>query len=741
MRRGWGQVGAVLAAVIWLAASAGAAVPESGWWWNPAEPGRGWFIEAQGGRLFLASFNYAEGGRADWTVALMDADASGGYAGTLNAFRGGQTLGGAWRANTRVLPDPGAIRIEAPDPRRAQLSWPGGVVPIERLALMPGGLTAARPPGAPETGWWWDPDEPGRGFAVEVQGGSMFVGAFLYDDDGAPLWLVSGAAPMATASRYTGPWLRFGNGQTMLGAFRPAQLLDASANLQLDFATTIDATLTLPDGHTTPLVRMAFGAAEGIEWTPALSLSTLPSTTVGGQPIASASRLVASWAAPQSVVPDHYSLRLTDLGTGAQQAQTTSARTLTLTGLKSDTPYRAELFACSAARCFLTQAATAQARTPEEVWQLQGSGNSVAGLRRVVADGNVKIHALRYGDDAPPALAGRVQAWYGPLGGPSVAGLAVASANRPATASDPLSFLSLDSQAGSSGLIRPTSPAPRVVDVATGQAVPLSAALGGRTRLYFEAQGSDGRTRILSLDAQDGYAGRDFNRGASSVCSTGADYGPGGGCEPRVEIAVDIDAGGNPHIRNARQFKIGVATASDWRWDGAVGSFMWFTAENLVGCSPAVRNHVYALYDGSRFNVQYDADGCPRHLRHVQAGHPFHLGGARWKFYYGDTSDLSGALPGSTLPYLGPKRVLYADGAQTGLPARVDFGDWEGVAQGRGLRFLWPSGEPLSESAEGYIDDFSIIAPTADPDLQVLYVAITDGRIAPLMAAALLLNP
>ena len=40
-----------------------------------------------------------------------------------------------------------------------------------------------------------------------------------------------------------------------------------------------------------------------------------------------------------------------------------------------------------------------------------------------------------------------------------------------------------------------------------------------------------------------------------------------------------------------------------------------------------------------------------------------------------------------------------------------------------------------------WCNDFSIIAPTADPDLQVLYVAITDGRIAPLMAAALLLNP
>lgn len=724
-----------------LAGAAIAAVPESGWWWNPAEPGRGWFIEVQGGRLFLAAFNYAGNGRADWTVALMDPDASGAYVGTLNAFRDGQTLAGAWRANTRVLPDPGSIRIDAPEPRRAQLSWPGGMVPIERLPLRPGGLTAARTPGTPETGWWWDPDEPGRGFGIEIQGDSMFVGGFLYDEDGAPVWLVSGAAPMQSATRYVGQWLRFGNGQPMLGAFRPAQLLDASANVQLDFATTIDAMLTLPDGRQTALSRMAFGAPPALQWAPALTLSTVPAGSAGGPAVAASSRLLASWAAPASFTPDHYNLRLTDLGTGAIQALTTTERTLTLSGLKADTQYRVELLACTATACFLTQPASAQARTPEEVWQLQGSGNSVAGLRRVVADGNVKIHALRYGNDAPPALAGRVQAWYGPTGGQALAGLAVAVASTPANAADPLSYLSLAGLAGSSGLIRPSSPAPLVADVATGQAVPLSAALGARMRLYFEAQGNDGRTRILSLDAADGYAGRDFNSGASGICSTGADYSPGGGCAPRVEIAVDSDAGGNPRIRNARQFKIGVPTATDWRWDGSAGSFMWFTVDTLEGCSSANRNHVYAVYDGSRFNVQYDSSGCPRHLRNVQAGHPFHLGGARWKFYYGDTSDLSGALPGSTLPYLGPKRVLYADGALTGAPSRVDFEDWDSVANGRNLRFLWPNGEPLSDTAEGYIDDFSIIAPTGDPQLQVLYVAITDGRIAPLMAAAVLLNP
>ncbi|HWS27472.1 MAG TPA: hypothetical protein VN259_13005 [Xanthomonadales bacterium] len=714
-----------------------AAVPESGWWWNPLEPGRGYFVEMQGGRVFLAAFLYADDGRATWSVALMDGDATAGYAGPLQEFRDGQTLNGGWRQNRPLLPGPGNIRIDAADTRHARLTWPGGVVAIERLELTPGGLAATRPPGTPETGWWWNANEPGRGFGVEIQAGSMFVGAFLYDDDGNPVWVVSGAAPMSGASQYRGQWLRFGGGQSMAGNFRPAQLLDSSASLQLDFATSIDATLSLPDGHQTTLRRLVYASQPEITWTPAVTLTSVPTA---GSSLSSSSRLQASWAAPAGMTPSHYALRVIDLGSSETRALTSSGNSIVLTELKAASEYRVEVSVCSEARCFLTQTASASASTPGEVWQLQGSGNTVAGLRRVVADGNVKIHALRYGADAPTALAGRVQAYYGPAGGPALAGLAVASANAPASATDPLSFLSLTSLAGSSGLIRPSTPAALVADVATGQAVPLSAAMGGGVRLYFEALGG-GRTRILSIDSADGYTGRDFNRGAATTCASAADYSAGGGCAPSVVIGIDTDVGGNPRIPNARQFKIGVPTQTDWRWDGAAGTFMWFTADTITGCSNVNRNHVYAVYDGTRFVVQYDGLGCPRHIRNVQAGHPMHLGGVRWKFYYGDTSDLSGALPGSTLPYLGPKRVLYANGALSGDPTRVDFEDWENVAVGRRVRFLWPNGEPLSDSAEGYIDDFSIIAPTGSLDLQLLYVAITDGRIAPLMAAAVLENP
>lgn len=40
----------------------------------------------------------------------------------------------------------------------------------------------------PESGWWWNPDEPGSGFNIEVQRDRVFVATFVYDEDGNPVW-------------------------------------------------------------------------------------------------------------------------------------------------------------------------------------------------------------------------------------------------------------------------------------------------------------------------------------------------------------------------------------------------------------------------------------------------------------------------------------------------------------------------------------------------------------------------
>ena len=121
------------------------------------------------------------------------------------------------------------------------------------------------------------------------------------------------------------------------------------------------------------------------------------------------------------------------------------------------------------------------------------------------------------------------------------------------------------------------------------------------------------------IDSADGYLGLDFNAGAATTCSAAADYSVGGGCAPRVAIAVEGDAEGNARITNARQFKVAWPTLESPHWDLAPGTFMVFTVDRVQGCSTFGFNHAYAVWDGTRWSVQYAANGCPKLFTSAQA--------------------------------------------------------------------------------------------------------------------------
>jgi hypothetical protein len=326
------------------------------------------------------------------------------------------------------------------------------------------------------------------------------------------------------------------------------------------------------------------------------------------------------------------------------------------------------------------------------------------------------------------------------MGGGRQSPLAVAVASGPADAASPESYLQFSSRAGTSGLISPSTASPLIQSVATGQGVPVTRARGGFVRLFFEAPGPDGRTRILWIDSKDGYFGQDFNSGSATTCSTAADYSRGGGCEPTVAIAVDGDTNGNALVTNARQNKVAWPTLDSPHWDMAVGSFMVFTVDRVTGCADYSHNHGYAVWDGAAWQVQYQSNGCPKLFTSAQAAFPFHSGGVRYRLYYGDPSVTEGRT-NSNLPFLGPKKLIYAEGTVSGAADVVEFEDWEAQASARDVVFLWPNGDELDARAEGYIDDYHFLAPTGSLDLQVMYITITDGGIPPIAVAAILINP
>lgn len=217
----------------------------------------------------------------------------------------------------------------------------------------------------------------------------------------------------------------------------------------------------------------------------------------------------------------------------------------------------------------------------------------------------------------------------------------------------------------------------------------------------------------MYLDSQDGYTGEDFNASSSSAsCTSDTDYTTGG-CVPTVAVGVQGDStAGNNGLTHARQFKIGYPALSSWIWDGAAGAFMVITASD--SCGQTNNGLAYASWDGNRWNVEKDGSGCAKFL--ATKGHGpvvVHLGGAKYKVYYEDTTNGNSDKP---------LKLFYADGAVSGTSSIAESADFESSAQARDINFLWPSGSALSAANESGLGDHVIYLPTGDAETQFMYM-------------------
>jgi hypothetical protein len=233
-----------------------AITPQTGFWWNPAESGRGYTIEKQGDNVFMAAYMYDVSGRSTWYGVGPAVMIGPSFSTQLTTFSGGQTLTGAWMAPS-VGPAAGNIAVTFSDATHATLSWPGGTTPIEKFPFVPNGLNLPHAASEPQPGWWWNPKEPGRGFSVEVQGGNLFVASYMYDASGDPVWYASGPA-LLVANAYQGNWVAYVGGQTLPGSYQAPTGTNNAGALTLQFTSRTTAVLTLPDGRQIPLQRFSF---------------------------------------------------------------------------------------------------------------------------------------------------------------------------------------------------------------------------------------------------------------------------------------------------------------------------------------------------------------------------------------------------------------------------------------------------------------------------------------------------
>jgi len=239
-------------AAVRLAKATSHAIPESGWWWNAAESGRGYSLEIQGNRLFMAAYMFSADGRAVWYVSAGTLNQDGSFQGEVTEYAGGQTLSGAFKpAHVKGAATSMQLSCSAAD--ACTVVWAGRTIAITRFVYDRSATSAS----APQSGWWWNADESGRGFFLETQGSTVFAAGYMYDLVGNAVWYVASGA--LANQRLNTSWSEYANGQTLTSEYQMAQMKNpVVGSLRLVFSDSQTAVLTLPDGRNLNLTRFVF---------------------------------------------------------------------------------------------------------------------------------------------------------------------------------------------------------------------------------------------------------------------------------------------------------------------------------------------------------------------------------------------------------------------------------------------------------------------------------------------------
>ncbi len=198
--------------------------PQTGWWWNPLEDGRGFSLEVRGNNLFFAAFLYDISGRSTWYVSTGPVSLDGSYyAGDLLSARGGQTLGGAYPG----FPTPHQRR---PDHAHLQQRHPGHAGVAGRHGADPA-LQHRAQRAEPAAGARASPRAAGGGTSRRPGAASSWSGRAATSTSPATC-TTTRATRCGTSPRddrrhgdsrapSRGNWWSFGNGQTLTGAWKP----------------------------------------------------------------------------------------------------------------------------------------------------------------------------------------------------------------------------------------------------------------------------------------------------------------------------------------------------------------------------------------------------------------------------------------------------------------------------------------------------------------------------------------
>ncbi|MET0232074.1 MAG: hypothetical protein ABW186_14165 [Rhodanobacteraceae bacterium] len=113
--------------------------------------------------------------------------------------------------------------------------------------------------GGPSPGLWYDPDESGRGYDIDVQGDTMIVSTYVYDAQHNPIWYLSAGTYDHETGIFTSTYDSFSGGQCFGCAYTaPTPHVGAGGPITITFTTNQTATITYPGGSSN-IVKYAYG--------------------------------------------------------------------------------------------------------------------------------------------------------------------------------------------------------------------------------------------------------------------------------------------------------------------------------------------------------------------------------------------------------------------------------------------------------------------------------------------------
>jgi hypothetical protein len=217
-------------------------------------------VERQGATVTLGAYMYEPDGRPVWYVGPLTRDASGGYAGTVSRYSGGQTLAGSYRAPTAATTIATVtFTLSTATSGTLQFVTTAGTtrIPVQRFGLS-GGAVAASTAGF-ESGLWWNDAESGRGFFIDVQGNSAAMASYMYDSNGAPIWYLT--LGTVSGNRFSGQMQGYEGGQPLGSGHQTPQLSAPAGTVTVQGLTGTTVTLTLPGSQPVSLKRLVFTGA------------------------------------------------------------------------------------------------------------------------------------------------------------------------------------------------------------------------------------------------------------------------------------------------------------------------------------------------------------------------------------------------------------------------------------------------------------------------------------------------